>query len=138
MNAPEIVPVPKVVTRLYTAFAAADGLALAELLHPQFTGRVSTGMPCGVGGTVDSPHRMLGNVWGAVFVHYDTAPQPDEYIVVGHNRVIVLGYYRGHSRATGRHYEAAFAHDITIGDGKIASLIQITDTKPWHDALAPG
>jgi uncharacterized protein len=137
MSAPENSPVPKVVARLYAAFATADGLALAGLLHPQFTGRVSTGMPFGVGGTIDSPHQMLSNVWAAVFTQYETAPQPDEYVVVGHDRVIVLGYYRGRSRATHQHYEAAFAHDITIREGKIASLVQITDTKPWHDALAP-
>lgn len=125
----------EVAAQLYAAFAARDGLALAGLMHPQFTGRVSAGMPFGVGGTIDSPEQMLRDVWAATFAQFETAPQPDEYLVVG-NRVIVFGYYRGRSRATDKPYEAAFAHNITIREGKIASLVQITDTQAWHDALA--
>ncbi|WP_286274236.1 nuclear transport factor 2 family protein [Mycobacterium antarcticum] len=121
--------------RLYTAFSAGDGVALAHLLHPTFVGRVSAGMPFGVGGDVEGPLTMLNEVWAATFTHYDAAPQPDEFLAVGDERVVVFGYYRGRSRTAGRPYEAAFAHDITIQDGRIASLIQITDTKCWHDAL---
>jgi uncharacterized protein len=138
MSAPHTSIAAAVAARLYTAFAAGDGRALAALLHPNFSGRVSEGMPLGVGGTIEGPKQMLRNVWGATFAQYETAPQPDEYVVVDDDRVIVFGYYRGRSRATGKRYEAAFAHDITICDGKIASLVQITDTKPWHDALAAG
>ncbi|UVO13998.1 hotdog fold thioesterase [Mycobacterium sp. SVM_VP21] len=123
------------VAALYSAFAAADGAALADLLHPQFVGRVSSGMPLGAGGPVEGPEQMLLGVWGATFAEYDTAPQPDEVVVVGPDRAIVFGYYRGRSRSTDQNFEAAFTHDITVRDGKVASLIQITDTKPWHDAL---
>jgi uncharacterized protein len=136
MSESETSTIVEVATRLYEAFAAGNGLTLAGLLHPEFTGRVSDGMPFGVGGIIEDPQQMLRNVWGTTFTQYQTTPQPDEYVVVGGNRVIVLGYYRGRSRVAGREYEAAFAHDITIRDGKIASLVQITDTKPWHDALA--
>jgi uncharacterized protein len=72
---------------------------------------------------------------GATFTEYETAPQPDEVVVVGEDRAIVLGYYRGRSRTADRQYEAAFTHDITVRDGKIVSLVQVTDTKRWHDAL---
>lgn len=127
-----------VANRLYAAFASHDRSALATLLHPGFTGRVSEGMPFGLGGIVHSPEQMLRDVWGGASKYYEIAPHPDEYVIAGENRVIVLGYYRGRCRTTGRHYAAAFAHDITVRDGKIASLTQITDTKPWHDALAAG
>lgn len=127
-----------VVDQLYEAFSAADGITLARLLHPQFVGRVSVGMPCGAGGAVDSPEHMLRDVWGATFIEFDTAPQPDEIVVVSEDRAIVFGYYRGRSRHANRSYEAAFAHDITVRDGLIASLTQVTDTKSWHDALRSG
>ncbi len=125
----------EVAGHLYAALDAHDGAGMARLLHSQFVGKVSAGMPFGVGGLVEGPGKMLRDVWAATFVHFDTAPQPDEYVFIGDDRVIVFGYYRGRGRATGNQYEAAFAHDITIRDGKVASLIQITDTKPWHDAL---
>ncbi|MEZ0050212.1 ketosteroid isomerase-like protein [Mycobacterium sp. MAA66] len=135
MSTSDAIPATEVVARLYAAFAAGDGPTLAGLLHPEFTGRVSDGMPFGLGGIVHSPEQMLRDVWGATHTHYETTPHPDEYLAVGRDRVIVLGYYRGRSRATHRQYEAAFTHDITIRDRKIASLVQITDTKRWHDAL---
>lgn len=125
-----------VATRLYAAFAAHDRAALAGLLHPEFTGRVSTGMPFGLGGEIDSPEKMLLNVWGGAAAHFEIDPQPDEFVTVGEDRVIAFGYYRGRGRATGKQYSAAFVHDITVHDDKIASLVQITDTQCWHDALA--
>jgi ketosteroid isomerase-like protein len=135
MSTPGTTRAAEIAGRLYSAFADSDGAALAGLLHSEFSGRVSVGMPFGVGGSVDRPEQMLRDVWVATFAHFETAPRPDEYVVVGDDRVIVFGYYRGRGRATGRPYEAAFAHDITVRDDKIASLVQITDTKPWYDAL---
>jgi uncharacterized protein len=127
--------VVEVAARLYAALRLADLPALAGLLHPSFTGRVSDGMPLEVGGEVAGPDQML-RVWGTVATAFDTAPEPDEYVKVDNGRVIVFGYYRGRARATGRPYLAAFAHDLTIAEDKIAALIQITDTAPWHHALA--
>ncbi|GAA2430097.1 nuclear transport factor 2 family protein [Mycolicibacterium llatzerense] len=128
----------EVAERLYSAFTSHDRAGLAALLHPDFTGRVSEGMPFGLGGAVHSPEQMLRDVWGGASAHWETAPYPDEFVAAGANRVMVLGYYRGRGRTTGRRYTAAFVHDITVRDGKIASLTQITDTKAWHDALAAG
>lgn len=135
MRTPLTNPSIDTASRLYAAFATHDGAALAGMLHPEFTGRVSSGMPFGLGGEIDSPEKMLRNVWGGAAAHYETAPQPDEFIAVGDDRVIVFGYYHGRSRTTGKQYAAAFVHDITIREGKIASLVQITDTQRWHAAL---
>ncbi|OKH81438.1 hypothetical protein EB75_16790 [Mycobacterium sp. ST-F2] len=135
MSAPAASPSIDTAARLYAAFAAHDGAGLAELLHPEFCGRVSDGMPFGLGGEVHGPEEMLLNVWGGAAAHFEIAPQPDEFVVVGDDRVIAFGYYRGHSRATGKQYSAAFVHDITIRDGMVASLVQITDTQRWHEAL---
>ncbi|MDX1878825.1 nuclear transport factor 2 family protein [Mycolicibacterium sp. 141076] len=124
-----------IATNLYAAFAAHDPAGLAALLHPDFTGRVSAGMPFGLGGDVDSPETMLSKVWGEAATHFEITPQPDEFVVVDDERIIAFGYYRGSSRATRKQYSAAFVHDITIRDGKVVGLVQITDTQRWHDAL---
>lgn len=124
-------------TRLYAALAAVDVDALAALLHPEFTGHVSDGMPLAVGGAVDGAEQMLVGVWGRVASAYDVAPQPAEYLEVAPDRVIVLGHYRGRSRETGTAFDAAFAHDLRIADGRIRRLVQITDTRRWYDVLAP-
>jgi ketosteroid isomerase-like protein len=126
---------PEVVTRLYGAFAAADAQGLASVLHPRFVGRVSAGMPLGVGGSASTPGQMLRGVWAEVFGTFEIAPVPDEFVVAGQERVIVFGFYRGRVRSSRRMVEAAFAHDIRLRDGLIVSLVQITDTAMWHKAL---
>jgi ketosteroid isomerase-like protein len=124
-----------IATNLYAAFAAHDPAGLAALLHPDFTGRVSAGMPFGLGGDIDSPEKMLSKVWGEAAAHFEITPQPDEFVIVDDERIIAFGYYRGSSRATGKQYSAAFVHDITIRNDKVVRLVQITDTQRWHDAL---
>jgi ketosteroid isomerase-like protein len=37
---------------------------------------------------------------------------------------------------TGRPLDAAFAHVLSIRNGRVASLVQITDTQRWHEAAA--
>jgi uncharacterized protein (TIGR00369 family) len=125
-----------VARRLYDALAAADLAALEQLLTADFAGDVSRGMPLGVGGVVHGPTAMIGEVWGRVAGAFDAAPHAEEILPVSRDRVVVLGHYRGRARTTGRAYEAAFAHDIVVREDRIASLTQITDTVPWHQALA--
>ncbi|MGX1778599.1 nuclear transport factor 2 family protein [Nocardia brasiliensis] len=120
---------------LYTAFADLDRQAIAGLLDRSFKARVSSGMPLGVGGPVTGPQAMFSKVWGPLSAAYDAEVHPEEFVEVALDRVIVFGFYRGTSRSTSNRFQSAFAHDLTIHNGKITSLIQITDTKPWHDAL---
>jgi uncharacterized protein len=58
----------------------------------------------------------------------------EELMPSGADRVIAVGTYRGTVRASGEPVEAAFAHVLTIRDGRIARLQQITDTVSWTPA----
>ncbi|HJQ68613.1 MAG TPA: nuclear transport factor 2 family protein [Blastocatellia bacterium] len=49
--------------------------------------------------------------------------------------VIVFGRERMRVKATGRSYEAAWAHEFIIRDGKIARFIEYTDTASIIDGL---
>ncbi|MEU0572602.1 nuclear transport factor 2 family protein [Nonomuraea sp. NPDC005983] len=126
----------KTVRRLYDAFAAGDADALVAPLHPDLVLKVSTGMPLGVGGEHRGPQGALRGCWSIIFRTYRTAPVPEEYVWSGPDRCVVLGHYRGTVRATGRPFEAAFAHDLTLRDDLIVNFVQITDTAEWARALA--
>lgn len=128
-------PAQAVADRFYRAMAEDDGPALASLLHPAFTGRVSAGMPLGVGGSVDGPDKMLRGVWLTIAKAFDVTPVTDEIVPIGDDRVVAFGFYRGSARDTGRDLTAAFAHDIVTRDGQMLSLVQITDTSTWHATL---
>lgn len=117
--------------RLYDAFAARDPRAIRDSLHEDFVGDVSAGMPLGVGGRHEGPEAMLRDVWARVFAHYDMAVQAEELLPSGDDRVTAIGRYRGIERGTGHEVEAAFAHILTIHEGRIVALEQITDTAQW-------
>jgi uncharacterized protein len=127
-------PTPSTVARsLYDAMARSDGQALVGLLTDDFVGTVSAGMPHGVGGDHRGPIDMVGGVWGRIAELYDMQVEPVEYLEVDDHRVVVIGRYRGSSRAgTGSTIvDAAFAHVIAVRGNQVAALRQITDTARW-------
>jgi ketosteroid isomerase-like protein len=117
--------------RLYDAFAARDPAAILDSLHEDFVGEVSAGMPLGVGGRHEGPEAMLRDVWAQVFARYEMQVQAEEFLPSGEEQVIAIGHYRGVERESDHEVEAAFAHVLTIDDGRIVALRQITDTAMW-------
>ena len=59
---------------------------------------------------------------------------PSEFIDGGDN-VVVLGKYSGTYKATGKSFQADFAHVWTIRDGKAVKFVQYTDTALVQKAL---
>ena len=57
--------------------------------------------------------------------------QAEKLLHSGDDRVTAIGRYRGIERGTGHEVEAAFAHILTIHEGRIVALEQITDTAQW-------
>jgi len=125
-----------VAERLYEAFEARDPQAILDVLQPDFRGEVSAGMPNAWGGVYEGAEAMLRDCWGAVFTRLDTRPVPAEYLETVDGRIVVVGHYIGLNRDTERPHRAAFAHILRFRDGRIAELVQITDTARWHAALS--
>jgi uncharacterized protein len=121
--------------RLYEAFASRDPAALRDALADDFVGQVSAGMPLSVGGEHIGPEAMIRDVWAKVFEVYEIHVDAERFYPSGDQHVVAVGRYRGTVRASGRPMEASFAHILTIRDGRIARLHQITDTGSW--ALPP-
>lgn len=122
---------------LYAALAAGDRDQLDALLHPEFTGRTAEGMPFGIGGDHGSPAEMRRNAWGAIARHFEARAEPERFLDLADGRLLVTGHYRGRGKQGGAPLDAAFAHLITIDQGRIKVLEQYTDTARWHDAAGP-
>jgi len=121
---------------LYRALAAGDREALSKLLHPDFVGHATDGLPLGMGGRHDGPEAMRRNLWWTIGRHYKVEAQPEEFRLLDDGRLFVAGHYRGEGRASGRRLDAAFIHLIAFaGDGRIVSLHQLTDSAAWVRAL---
>lgn len=120
---------------LYRALASGDRGALDELLHADFVGDTTKGLPLGLGGHYDGPAAMRRDFWGAIGRAYTATAEPLEVHTLGDGRVVVLGRYTGAARATGTKFEADFVHVLTVRDGRIAGLTQLTDSAAWEAAL---
>src|ERR1700739_286629 len=125
--------------QLYRALAAGDRAALSTLLHPDFVGQATDGLPLDMGGRHDGPEAMQRDLWWIIGRHYKVEAQPEEFRVLDDGRLFVAGRYRGEGRKSGRRLDAAFIHLIAFADdGRIVSLHQLTDSAAWVQALGGG
>ncbi|MGQ0630980.1 MAG: enoyl-CoA hydratase-related protein [Sporichthyaceae bacterium] len=130
----------EVALALYPALATGDRGSLDALLDPACVGETTAGLPLSLGGRYESAAAMRKQFWGVIAKHYEVVAEPESAHALGDGRVLVTGTYRGSARASGRKFEAAFTHTVTVCGGRIAAIIQLTDSAAWAAALevAPG
>src|SRR6516164_4659320 len=87
---------------LYRALAAGDRDALAKLLHPDFIGHATEGLPLGVGGEHVGPDAMRREFWWELGRHYHVAAHPEAFHTLDDGRLLVAGHYRGEARRSGK------------------------------------
>lgn len=125
----------RLVAQLYEALASGDAAGVDSVLAPTFVGTTADGLPLGLGGTYDGRETMRCDFWWEVGRHFRVRAVADEMAELPGDRVLVSGTYHGTGRRSGRPLEAAFTHQFTFAGGRISSLVQLTDTHAWHDAL---
>jgi 2-(1,2-epoxy-1,2-dihydrophenyl)acetyl-CoA isomerase len=122
--------------RLYAALAAGDRAVLGELLHPDFTGRTTEGLPLGLGGRYDGPEDMQRRFWWQIGRHYRVEARPESFHTLDDGRLFVSGRYRGEGIASGRPLDAAFVHVVAFSaDDRVLEIEQWTDSAAWEEAL---
>jgi len=122
--------------RLYAALAAGDRAALCELLHPDFTGHATEGLPLGLGGRYDGPEDMQRDFWWRIGRYYRAEARAETFHTLDDGRLFVAGRYRGAGIASGRTLDAAFVHVLAFSaDHRILALEQWTDSAAWRAAL---
>jgi uncharacterized protein len=60
-----------------------------------------------------------------------------EYVAQG-DKVVVLGHYVWHVKATGKAWESDFVHALSVRDGKVTRFQEYTDTAVFGDAFREG
>jgi 2-(1,2-epoxy-1,2-dihydrophenyl)acetyl-CoA isomerase len=130
-------PTSSLALRLYAALAEGDAAALAELLTADFHGVVTAGLGPGIGGEHHGPDAMREDAWWAIGRRWSARAEPDDFRVLDDGRLLVDGHYRGSGRRSGRPLEARFVHLITVTDGRISRLEQLTDSALFAEALGP-
>lgn len=120
---------------LYDALAAGDRAAIVDALADDFVGRLTPGLPFGIGGEHLGPDAMVRDGWFAIGAHWRVRAEPASYTLLGDGRLQVQGAYRGKGRASGLPFEAWFVHQWELRDGRVCGLTQLTDSAAFVTAL---
>ena len=129
-------PSPRsLVEQVYRALAAGDRVALEALLHPEFSGYFSPGLPAPIGGPHAGAQACIEDGWWAIGAAFKIRAEPERWLTCEPGQLLVLGTYRGAARRTGRELRAPFAHLWTTEHDRLRELRQYTDTALWRDAL---
>lgn len=120
---------------LYDALAAGDRAAIGAVLTDDFTGRLTPGLPFGIGGEHVGAEAMVRDGWFAIGAHWWVRAEPASYTLLGDGRLQVQGTYRGKGRASGLPFEAWFVHQWELRDGLLSGLTQLTDSAAFVAAL---
>ncbi len=74
--------------------------ALTSLLHPDFIGHATEGLPLGMGGEHRRPRGHAARTCGGkIGKHYKVEAQPDEFRTLDDGGLFVTGHYRGRGAA---------------------------------------
>jgi hypothetical protein len=120
---------------VYDAFAKGDIPAVLGFLSSDVDWTEAEGFP--YGGTYTGPDAVLEGVFMKLGTEWESfAAVPDEFIDGG-DSVVVLGKYRGTYKATGKSFQANFAHVWKVRDGKAVRFVQYVDTLIVQRALQP-
>src|SRR4026207_1800760 len=100
---------------VYDAFAKGDVPGVLAVMSPDIDWTEAEGFP--YGGTYHGPNAVLTGVFMRLGSEWDGfAAVPDEFIDGG-DVVIALGKYSGKYKATGKSFEANFAHVWKVQNG---------------------
>jgi hypothetical protein len=117
----------------YEAFAKGDVPGVLGILSSDIAWTEAEGFP--YGGTYNGPNAVLEGVFMRLGAEWEGfAAVPAEFIDGG-DAIVVLGRYSGTYKATGKSFQADFAHVWKIKDGKAIRFVQYVDTLLVHQAL---
>ncbi len=123
------------VKAVYKGFATGDIPTVLGVFSPDIAWTEAEGFP--YGGTYHGPRAVLEGVFMRLGSEWEGfAAVPDEFIDAG-DTVVVLGKYSGKYKATGKSFQANFAHVWKMQNGKAAEFIQYVDTLLVHRAVQP-
>ncbi|QJU58245.1 SnoaL-like domain-containing protein [Sphingomonas sp. AP4-R1] len=117
-----------VVNALYDGFERADATAIMELLADELDWRESDNFMLADRNPYRTPQAVADGVFGRLagqFRDYEAAPT--EIFPVG-EVVIAIGRSKGVVAATGKTFDAQYAHVWRVREGKIVGFRQIIDT----------
>ena len=121
------------VKALYQAFAKKDIPSVLGFLSPDIAWTEAEGFP--YAGTYHGPGSVLTEVFMRLGTEWDGFAAVPEEFIDGGDTIVTLGKYSGTYKATGKNFQANFAHVWKLRDGKAIRFIQHVDTLLVHRSM---
>jgi hypothetical protein len=123
----------EIVKGIYEAFVRGDIPAVLAVFAPDIEYTEAKGFPTGgiyhgPEAIVESVFKRLGKEWRGF------KAIPEEFLATS-DAVVVLGTYSGTYKATGKSFQAPFAHIWWLRGGKAIQFRQYTDTLLVNEAV---
>jgi ketosteroid isomerase-like protein len=124
-----------VVKSIYKAFGEGDFPAVFDLFDPAIEWIAAENSPAAKGSPYHGVNEVREGVFMRIVAGFDGfAIRVDELLDAG-DKVVMLGYYLGARKATGKRIQAQVAHIWTIAAGKAVKFQQYTDTYQLAQAM---
>lgn len=122
-----------VIRGMYAAFARGDVGSVLASLGSQIVWIEAEGFPSA--GTYTTPDAVLQKVFLRLGAEWDAfGAVPKEYVCDGQT-VVAIGDYSGTCKATGKAFQAPFAHVWKLRGGAVIGFQQFTDTAVVQRAM---
>ena len=123
-----------IVKRSYDAFSRKDMDGVMGDMHPEIVWHQAQGLPHG--GTYRGLQEVKRNIFDPLDQDWwnDFTAEPAEFLDAVEN-VVVVGRYRGISKATNKQLDVPFVHIWTLEGDRAIQFRQYLDTAGWVGAL---
>ena len=113
----------------YADFAAGNVEAALAIYDPAIEWYACTGFPYATGdGIYTGIEAIVTNVFMNIPVHIDGFNIAVTEIFGADDKVVMVGYYQGTYKATGKLFKANATHVWTLKKGKVVRFFQAVDT----------
>jgi ketosteroid isomerase-like protein len=124
-----------IIRGLYDAFGRGDVAAVLGTFDGQIEWKEAESFRYADGNPYIGPMAVAQGVFQRIISEADGFSLAPQNFIAGGDHVVVEGRYRGTVKATGKPFDAQFAHVWTLRGGKIVKFQQYTDTKHWATAF---
>ena len=113
----------------YADFAAGNIPSVLAVFHPQIEWRAANGMPYIKGDGISiGPEAVVQNVFMNLPVHFENFNIDVKELFAADDKVVMVGFYSGIWKPSGKSFIANAAHIWTVKDGKITHFFQAIDS----------
>ena len=119
----------ELVKQAYGYFGEGNVAACLALMHPQIEWNECRSFPYVTGdGIITGPQKVAQDVFAKIPEYIDGFQVDVKELFGCDEKVVMVGYYTGTWKETGKKFRANATHTWTVRDGKLTNFFQAVDT----------